>query len=81
MKCIHCGNEIPERRLRVLPNTQTCKLCSTVEPVHGFRVHSGKNTSEVVIVDPRNAEALRKARRAYEGIRWRGKHNWNNKPV
>ena len=40
--CKVCGNEIPEGRLKVLPNTEVCVNCSTAEKVCGFRVISGK---------------------------------------
>lgn len=30
-KCIKCGEEIPEGRLKAIPNTHTCVNCSNVK--------------------------------------------------
>ena len=59
MNCIHCNNPIPERRLKVLPNTKTCTSCSTTQKVGCHTIISGKNTySEIQIVDQETAEQL-----------------------
>lgn len=81
MNCVKCGQPIPERRLSVLPNTRVCRDCSTEQPVHGFRVFDNKSTSHLVVVRPEDKETLRQARNAYSGIRWKGKHNWDHKPI
>ena len=28
--CVHCGEEIPEKRLEAVPGTTTCVACATV---------------------------------------------------
>ncbi len=35
MDCVKCGNEIPSKRLELLPNTKTCVKCSDVQKVVG----------------------------------------------
>lgn len=57
--CIHCGNVIPDGRLKILPNTKTCVKCSEVSRVAGFPVISGKTTySELQIVKQETAQEL-----------------------
>ena len=70
-KCIHCGELIPERRLAVLPHTQTCVKCSQVKPKLCLQIYSGKHTSDVVIVDAENKENVRQAWNAYARARAR----------
>ena len=61
MKCIKCGNEIPEGRLKALPNTITCTECSGVSKVAGFALIEGKNEySQLQIVSQEQAEELHK---------------------
>jgi len=59
--CIHCGVAISERRLIILPETRTCKDCSTVQAPLCFTVYSSKDTSELVVVDQSNPENVRQA--------------------
>ncbi|WP_266368424.1 TraR/DksA C4-type zinc finger protein [Tellurirhabdus rosea] len=42
MYCVKCGNEIPEGRLKALPNTKTCVRCSGAQRVAGFPMITGK---------------------------------------
>ena len=56
--CIGCGVEIPARRLAALPNTKVCVRCSTVRPVVGMRVFSGKQDADLIVVNPDDKEAL-----------------------
>ncbi len=59
MECIHCGQEIPEARLKALPQTKTCVSCSQTNRVYGFAVISGKTTySEIQIVSEEAAQEL-----------------------
>jgi hypothetical protein len=59
MNCISCGNIIPPLRLKALPQTKTCILCSEASRVAGFPVVSGKTTySELQIVSQEVAEEL-----------------------
>lgn len=59
MKCVHCNNLIPPKRIEILPHTKTCVECSTTERVGGHTIISGKNTySEIQIVDQETAQDL-----------------------
>lgn len=59
MKCIKCGNEIPELRLKALPQTKTCVQCSETSRVAGFPLITGKTTySELQIIPQEKAEEL-----------------------
>jgi hypothetical protein len=68
--CIKCGAEIPEARLKALPNAKTCIDCSDTGRVAGFPIISGKTTySELVITDQKTAEELfQKQERKGSGI-------------
>ena len=41
MDCIKCGNEIPPKRLEIMPQTKTCVNCSTESPKRGIPVMRG----------------------------------------
>jgi len=61
-KCITCGVEIPEGRLRILPNTRTCVQHSTASRfaanvVSTGNAESGEAFQEVEVI--RNADAVR----------------------
>jgi len=59
MKCLGCGEDIPEGRLKALPKTQHCVNCSTTEKVAGFRVITGKTTyTELQIVTQKKFNEL-----------------------
>lgn len=59
MNCIHCNNEIPPKRIEILPHTKTCVECSTTQRVSGHTVISGKTEySEIQIVDQETADRL-----------------------
>lgn len=52
--CIKCGNEIPEGRIKILPNTKTCVKCSDVSPVKAITAQRGSGDHtfiETVIVE------------------------------
>jgi len=55
--CCKCGNQIPPKRLQILPNTKTCVQCSSAERVACVTVVSGKTEySEIQIVDQETAK-------------------------
>ena len=66
LNCTNCGAPIPAERLEALPHTTTCTGCSTEQRKLGFAVsYFAKGTaSELAMVDPTNAEQLRRAIRA-----------------
>lgn len=60
--CTECDAEIPEGRIKALPDTEVCVNCSDTEKKLGFRVITGKSTyTELEIVD--NKEKLDKLKR------------------
>lgn len=59
--CIHCNTEIPELRLEILPETQTCTECSSTPKMVGFMDWGHKTAPELVIVNPNNPENMRRA--------------------
>lgn len=57
--CISCGKEIPEQRLKILPNSKTCVQCSETAKVAGFPLITNKTTySELQIVPQETAQEL-----------------------
>ena len=59
-KCCKCNNQIPEGRVKALPNTRTCVSCSSVEPVACHIVVTGKTEySQIEIVDQATAKRMR----------------------
>jgi hypothetical protein len=65
-KCEVCGEEIPAGRLEALPDTRTCVKHSTVKGYVGYMVSDfSKGTAPaLVMVDPDDEEAMRRAKRA-----------------
>jgi len=58
-ECYKCNADIPDGRLKALPNTTVCVDCSSTGRVKGFRIISGKNTySEIQLVDDKKYSEL-----------------------
>jgi len=58
--CVVCNEEIPEGRLKSLPNVDTCVEHSNVKKKLGFSVITGKTTySELDIVDEKLYKKLK----------------------
>ena len=76
MDCIHCGQPIPEGRIKALPHTKTCTPCSTTGRVSGHPLITGKTEySELQIVDAETASRLnamqdRKGYGVSEGVKF-----------
>ncbi len=69
MNCIHCNSEIPEARMKALPNAKTCVSCSETGRVYGFAVVSGKTTySEIQLVSEETAQELYKKQDRTGGV-------------
>lgn len=66
MTCKTCGCEIPQERLELLPDTDTCVKHSEDQKVLGFTFSqfSKGTASELAMVRPQNKEDLRQAQRA-----------------
>jgi hypothetical protein len=59
MLCKICEIEIPELRLKALPNVKTCVDCSSTSRIAGFPLITGKNSySELQLVDQELAQEL-----------------------
>lgn len=65
MNCSSCGNPISERRLQILPNTQTCVACSKEQRAMGLTIYTHKSTAEVVVIRTDDPEVKRQAWNAY----------------
>ena len=53
-RCVECGNEIDPRRLKILPNTQTCVEHSQIEKKEALNVKLGEGEDtfdEIIILD------------------------------
>lgn len=61
--CAGCGEVVPPARVRAIPATTTCVGCSKVPKVVGFLDYGHKTAPGLVVIDPRDEEALRRARR------------------
>ena len=58
-KCIVCNMEIPEARIKALPNTKTCLEHSTAGKVAGDQVITGKDTyTELEITSQEKVDKL-----------------------
>jgi len=51
MDCIKCKNQIPPKRLEILPGTKTRVNCSTTTPKRGVPVMKGKGDHTWVELD------------------------------
>lgn len=56
--CFRCKSPIAVARLEVLPETQTCKECSTVQGYVGAMVYDHKTAPRLVYVRPENEQAV-----------------------
>ena len=63
MNCLKCKKPIPQIRLEILPDTNTCKDCSTVATYVGFMDWNHKTAPELVMVSSSDTENLRRATR------------------
>ena len=61
--CFKCKCVISSERLEVLPETHTCKDCSTVQGYVGATVYDHKTAGRVVFVRPENKEAVETLKR------------------
>jgi len=71
-----CGNEIPQGRIDVFgdsdPRSSYCVECSTEEKILGVMGFDHKTAPSLVIVDPRNKEAVRRVTQQIRRTRWAG---------
>ncbi len=63
--CSECDREIPQARLEILPDTETCVRCSKVKKKTVFPVFSHKTAPEMVVIDSDDTESVRLAERAH----------------
>ena len=69
MKCFDCGNEIPEMRMKAMPDTEYRVKCADkhTEPVVGRMIYGHKTAGEVVFA--RGKENVRRLNREYTRAR------------
>jgi hypothetical protein len=68
--CKYCGEPIPEQRLKILPNTETCVKCSDVNKKKAFKVITSKTTySELDTIDDNTYKVLKNFERKWHLIR------------
>lgn len=60
VKCIKCQEDIPPKRLEILPNTKTCVKCSTVGAYSGRPILQGKGEDTYVEIDIMTPEQAKK---------------------
>jgi hypothetical protein len=51
MKCVKCNNEIPPKRLEIIPGVKTCVNCSTETAKRGVPVMRGSGDHTWVDLD------------------------------
>jgi hypothetical protein len=59
MNCSECGVEIPQERLEVLPDTETCVKCSKHDAVVGVMVWN-EGTPTLIISSAEEAKELKR---------------------
>ena len=67
--CFKCKCVISSERLELLPDTHTCKGCSTEQGYVGITLYDDKTTPRVVYVRPENTEAVETLQREYNRAR------------
>ena len=60
VKCVKCQEDIPPKRLEILPNTKTCVKCSTVGAYSGRPILHGKGEDTYVEIDIMTPEQAKK---------------------
>lgn len=66
MNCIKCGKQIPEARLKALPNTKTCVEHSGAEKVVGITYNEGQGDhcyTDLIIVSAQEYKELEQYKR------------------
>jgi hypothetical protein len=61
--CFKCKCVIPNERLDVLPDTRTCRECSTEQAYIGARIYDHKTAGRAVFVRPEDTEAVETLKR------------------
>jgi hypothetical protein len=56
--CVRCKCYIPNARLEILPDTQTCVGCSGVQKYVGAMVYDHKTAGRLEFVRPENTQAV-----------------------
>lgn len=65
MECEGCNQPIDPERLAILPNVRYCVSCSKEERRIGFMDYGHKTAPGFVMLDPRDGEAVRRAKNAF----------------
>jgi len=66
MDCKNCGNAIPSERVEAMPDTEYCVRCSPlfVRRKKTYMVFAHKTAPQLLVIDPNDDEACRRAERA-----------------
>lgn len=67
--CTKCAKPIDPERLEALPDTLTCKDCSTTIKAVTLMDFGHKTAPVLVTIDPKDKEGVRRAQRAYRRAR------------
>ena len=67
MTICKCGKEIQTERAEL--GFKVCTGCSTEQKLVGFMDYSHKTAAPIILIDPKNKEDLRKAKRVNERSR------------
>jgi hypothetical protein len=60
-KFCNCGEEIPEGRLKILPNTKTCVKCSETGRKEAVTIQLGEGDhiyNEIIILEPEEVSRI-----------------------
>ena len=81
VKCIKCQEEIPPKRIEILPNTKTCVKCSTVGAYSGRPILHGKGEDTYVEIDIMTPDQAKKIDTLLNQDKKKGKKKmeWNGK--
>jgi hypothetical protein len=69
IRCEICQQPIPAERLEALPTTRRCVEHSDTKAVLAFNVYDHKTAPILVIINPDDTEAVRRAQRAHHRAR------------
>jgi hypothetical protein len=63
MNCIKCNSEIAAQRIKILPNTKTCTICSDEEAFGAVNIVYHKTGNTIQIMDKHSADSINKSAR------------------
>lgn len=80
MKCVKCNEDIPPKRLEILPNTKTCVNCSTVGAYTARPIQYGTGDHTYTEIDIMTPEQAKKIQALLDQKKGKGKKmEWHGK--